>query len=505
MTHRVKARYPQEATNLVRQAAAYTSTYPAARLRSMTTPRQKSSYARPQMCYQVFERYIRCRCLYYKHAIDPCAAHGQRGHGVQTKTVLVGYACPQHQRSKQAVEIADIVENISDLDDSSDDGASIFSTSIALSRSTSFIASEGQDTIAEVLKVLLEDPELRWEKLVRSPTSTQLPGAIPYPYTLILSNERYRITKGFQASSANEMKVKNVQFFLGAFERDLRAEADSTLQHHACAFLRQRLRYLSSKIYEHFNTDDIAVPGAYLPGEKSASGSLQQLHSIDLDETDPALMPAFCEIREFVFKGTAYETLKENIRNFAQRARNYEEELAEILVKNIHPPTASLRLSFREDVTPLCNLLSVFLSDLAREAELYMLSASDRVGINGAQNKPTHLSSKIVASWTDEAPLWHFYPLIHGNRSCLSSMTPQKNSTEIRGKVEAFERFVCSSRAFWNLTRSFAPASLKNVCEPSHVLSSKAEGRQSTGDKFFSAPRIVEIKFGCVSSASCIS
>lgn len=48
------------------------------------------------MCYQVVERYSVCRCLYHVHAIDPCAAHGQRGHMVQEKTVLVGYACSQH-------------------------------------------------------------------------------------------------------------------------------------------------------------------------------------------------------------------------------------------------------------------------------------------------------------------------------------------------------------------------------------------------------------------------
>ncbi|KAF1954538.1 hypothetical protein CC80DRAFT_493686 [Byssothecium circinans] len=48
------------------------------------------------MCYQVVERYSACRCLYYKHAIDPCAVYGQSGHRVQEKTVLVGYACPSH-------------------------------------------------------------------------------------------------------------------------------------------------------------------------------------------------------------------------------------------------------------------------------------------------------------------------------------------------------------------------------------------------------------------------
>ncbi|KAF2250610.1 hypothetical protein BU26DRAFT_383629, partial [Trematosphaeria pertusa] len=48
------------------------------------------------MCFQVVERYSVCRCLYYKHAIDPCAAHGQSGHAAQEKTVLVGEACGPH-------------------------------------------------------------------------------------------------------------------------------------------------------------------------------------------------------------------------------------------------------------------------------------------------------------------------------------------------------------------------------------------------------------------------
>ncbi|KAL2808933.1 hypothetical protein BJX63DRAFT_424214 [Aspergillus granulosus] len=48
------------------------------------------------MCYQLVERYSVCGCLYFQHAIDPCTAYGQRGHQVQEKTVLVGYACPRH-------------------------------------------------------------------------------------------------------------------------------------------------------------------------------------------------------------------------------------------------------------------------------------------------------------------------------------------------------------------------------------------------------------------------
>lgn len=48
------------------------------------------------MCYQVVERFSACGCLYFKHAVDPCVAFGQRGHTVQEKTVLVGYTCNSH-------------------------------------------------------------------------------------------------------------------------------------------------------------------------------------------------------------------------------------------------------------------------------------------------------------------------------------------------------------------------------------------------------------------------
>jgi hypothetical protein len=422
------------------------------------------------MCYQVVERYSVCRCLYYKHAIDHCAAHGERGHATQQKTVLVGYACSTHWSRDQDVGVVDIVDNVSDLDDSSDDGESMFSTSIALSRCTSFITSEGDDTITEVLDVLLEDPQLHWEKLVRS-----------------------------QTASPDGTQIKDVQFFLGAFERDLRAEADSTIQFHACAFLRGRVRYFSSKIYERFNPGGGFNSGIFLADEENASGSLQYLQLIDMDEPDPTLMPAFPMIREFLFNGTAYEALKENVRNFSKHTRNYEEELVDILLRNIHPPTASLAHSLEQDATRLRKLLDVFLTDLAVEARLRMLSASDRVGIRSVRGKLLQLSARVNALWTREVPSWHSYPLIPGGSSCVSASTSPANNTDTKGEVDTFETFVCSSKAFWCLARSCAPYSHKNFSEPSHDLPLKLREMQITKDRLFSSPCNVEIKFGCVS------
>ncbi|PNP43453.1 hypothetical protein TGAMA5MH_04911 [Trichoderma gamsii] len=48
------------------------------------------------MCYQLVELYSACRCLYYQHAIDRCAAYGRPGHNIEQRTIYVGYACSAH-------------------------------------------------------------------------------------------------------------------------------------------------------------------------------------------------------------------------------------------------------------------------------------------------------------------------------------------------------------------------------------------------------------------------
>lgn len=48
------------------------------------------------MCYQVLELYSSCRCLYYQHAVDRCLHASRPGHQITRRTILVGYACPEH-------------------------------------------------------------------------------------------------------------------------------------------------------------------------------------------------------------------------------------------------------------------------------------------------------------------------------------------------------------------------------------------------------------------------
>lgn len=45
------------------------------------------------MCLQVIERYAGCGCVYYRHAVDPCAAYGDIGHVTESREVLVGFTC----------------------------------------------------------------------------------------------------------------------------------------------------------------------------------------------------------------------------------------------------------------------------------------------------------------------------------------------------------------------------------------------------------------------------
>ncbi|RDA85827.1 hypothetical protein CP532_5767 [Ophiocordyceps camponoti-leonardi (nom. inval.)] len=52
------------------------------------------------MCFQIVEVYAACKCLYYTHAVDRCPSYGR--HGVERRTVYVGYACSRHaSRSAQ--------------------------------------------------------------------------------------------------------------------------------------------------------------------------------------------------------------------------------------------------------------------------------------------------------------------------------------------------------------------------------------------------------------------
>lgn len=51
------------------------------------------------MCIQVIELYAHCKCIYYKHSIDPCSGHAITGHKIISEEVSVGYSCSRHSSS----------------------------------------------------------------------------------------------------------------------------------------------------------------------------------------------------------------------------------------------------------------------------------------------------------------------------------------------------------------------------------------------------------------------
>ena len=78
----------------------YIAALPTLRTASQQFHTKISPQSTYDMCIQITERYSVCRCLYYRHAVDPCAARAQRGHIVMERTILVGYACSSHSKSQ---------------------------------------------------------------------------------------------------------------------------------------------------------------------------------------------------------------------------------------------------------------------------------------------------------------------------------------------------------------------------------------------------------------------
>lgn len=150
------------------------------------------------------------------------------------------------------------ISDFVDDDDSSSDDSFIFdtgfSTAVALTPATSFISTD-EDTVQEMLDTLLEDPLLRWDILLN-----------------------------FNCKGINGPDKKDVKFFLKTYEVDLCATANATLDHHACAFLRSRVRFFSSQICKRFR----------LVGEETKSTSrldaFDSLPDVTMEKLGPALM-----------------------------------------------------------------------------------------------------------------------------------------------------------------------------------------------------------------------
>jgi hypothetical protein len=217
---------------------------------------------------------------------------------------------------------------------------------------------QNEDTVQAILRVLIEDPLLRWDKLT------------------------------------GRSDAKDVRFFLRAFETNLRAIANATLEYHASSFFRTRIRYISSRICERFGLSE--TPTTEDSDQANYRVALG-LETIEMDELDPTLMPPFSKIRDFMFGGDVYRGLQDDIRNFTDKPRDYISETMDIIVKYVHPPEQLVGSNFpvQEDDNALRNLLNTFLLSLTTEAGLRSVSATDSVGIKEAKANILDLTSRL--------------------------------------------------------------------------------------------------------------
>jgi hypothetical protein len=111
--------------------------------------------------------------------------------------------------------------------------------------------------------------------------------------------------------------VKDVRFFLKAYEADLTEAADSTLQLHLCAAFRTRIRYILSQICEHFNLKEVEDVCLDLK-ESDHVAMAETLQPVTQDELDSAYIPPFEWVRGFMFDGDPYSALKETIKNYTK-------------------------------------------------------------------------------------------------------------------------------------------------------------------------------------------
>jgi hypothetical protein len=423
------------------------------------------------MCYQVVERYSVCRCLYYKHTLDRCAACGQRGHVVQEKTVLVGYACYSHTSGRGGgggggapSSSQDIVNAFEDSDDSSDDDGSIFSLK---SRTTSFIAVDDSDVIDEILHVLVDDPLSRWDNLLHQ--------------------------------TSDDTKDKDVRFFLRAYELSLRAAADSNVERHTCAFLQNRLRYLSSTICKHFHLDESQNLDH---DDDGTMDDVKELHEVAINEPDSAPMPSFSHVWSFLFEGVAFEALKGNLRDFGRNKRDYLEEVIEIILQNIHPPNRDFaqpayvkRWSLSNFSEALNILVATFVRQLADEAIDCKLSASDCIGIRELSEGGgiAQIHTRLIKRWDSGVPRWHLYPLVPGDGNKLGCFRSESIfGAERDSAFETFENFVCSSRALSDFASACLAPFRKSSVEVSSIMPEDCLSTEAT-------VRQTKTKFICVS------
>ncbi|KAF2184714.1 hypothetical protein K469DRAFT_178678 [Zopfia rhizophila CBS 207.26] len=392
------------------------------------------------MCIQIIEIYSVCRCLYYKHSIDPCPYRRVRGHAVQGKTVLVGYACAAHTSHSDSTEAsshldqtssapatfsrppwASIVEN-TDSDEEADDAKSIFSTALVSYNAGSLITTDEDDTIDEILHMLVNDPLLDWPGLLGKPN-----GRSP------------------------RSCIKDVRFFLRTFESDLRIAATSAVEFQACLILRSRIAYFSSQIHKHFNISDVGPP---VDQEGQSTVTPENTQAISPDELDLGFIPPFQTIQRFMFDGIPFATLRENIRSCARTHRDHNNEIVDILLKELSLRPMEWRAmsaSHRPDAEgALHTILQTFILNLFHESISSKISVFDINGVEALKSNVKELKNQFKEFFDPKKPDWYYCELVP-REGINSKIGLQNTELERCSESEDFRQFVCRSKAFASL------------------------------------------------------
>ncbi|KAH3968112.1 hypothetical protein HBH98_071450 [Parastagonospora nodorum] len=144
-------------------------------------------------------------------------------------------------------------------------------------------------------------------------------------------------------------------------------------------------------------------------------------------------MPPFDRIRNFMFLGESFQALKDNVKNFTKNARDPRGEMLNILKKHLHPPKWVTTDENAKNI--IQSLLEVFLQALAKEAASDKLSASEGAGIVTLQRNVNVLAVQVQDFWTQDVPLWRFYPLMV-SKSRIGKSSGIMNSLAVDPKYE---------------------------------------------------------------------
>ncbi|KAI0376042.1 hypothetical protein F5Y04DRAFT_293246 [Hypomontagnella monticulosa] len=296
------------------------------------------------MCYQLIERYSACHCLYYQHAADRCAAYGQSGHPITTRTILVGYACQTHSPaipsdadgnftsasvSQQAFGASSIQKRpcspkIQRVKNNVD--AKAYAKSMEYGESDRDSADDGgsDDNLSSVEAFLFDNNEnssLTSRSSVESSTALEhlTDGFLYDPYLQDLWPQVV-----LRSDTAAEAKEK-ISLLILRYSLDLHnlarkqsiSDEPTNLRIQASKFVKRKRKRISDEIYKQFWLPLSAV------GQSISESTIPEKDLDESDSDDTQQQPdvdRFITLKGFLFDTEPFQIFRENIRLFVEQA-----------------------------------------------------------------------------------------------------------------------------------------------------------------------------------------